>query len=265
MISRNIFIVLGGLEYMQEILENAGLSKNESKIYLSLLELGLTSTKFIIEKTHLHRQIVYDSLQNLIDKGLVSSIIKENKKYFQASDPAEFLMYFNKKEDEIKQQRKEFDNILSKLRNIKKKSLDRQEATIYSGNKGIKSLLDDMLNQENEILTIGASDINAESFQYHLKFNLPKFHSLREKKGIPYKIILSEEMKQRANNLNKFKKTRAKILPREFTSNSSTNIYGNKISIIMWGSEPFGILIKSKDIAEAQRKHFNLLWKVAKK
>ena len=73
------------------------------------------------------------------------------------------------------------------------------------------------------------------------------------------------KLKEREKELNKLKNTEARILPKEFTSNSSTNIYNNKISIIFWGSQPFGILIKSKEIAESQRKYFNLLWKIAKK
>jgi len=249
---------------IENILGNIGLSKNEVKVYLALLELGLTSTKAIIKKTNLHRQMVYDALTLLIVKGMVSYIIQANRKYFRASDPKNFIDSFDKKEDEIKKQKAEFEKIIPKLKIMQEESKEEQETTIYSGNKGIKSLLDDMLNQKNEILTIGASETKAEAFKYHLEFNLPKFHNMREKNKISYKILLSEEMKERTKELNKLKHTEAKILPKEFTSNSSTNIYGDKISIIMWGSHPFGILINSGEIAEAQRKHFNLLWKIAK-
>lgn len=249
---------------MQEILEKMGLSKNESKIYLALLDLDLTSSKNIIEKTNLHRQIVYDSLDSLIEKGLVSFVIKANRKYFKASDPKTFFEYFNNKEKEVNNQKQEFKKILPKLIEKRNTNKETQETTIFQGNKGIKSLLDDMLNRKNEILTIGASDVKAEAFQYHIKFNLPLFHKIREKKKFPLRILLSEDMKTRVKALNKLKHTKVKILPREFTSNSSTNIYGNKVSIIMWGSQPFGILIKSKEIAIAQKKHFELLWKIAK-
>jgi len=249
---------------MQEILEKAGLSKNEAKVYLALLDLGLTSSKAIIEKTELHRQLVYDSLNLLIEKGLVSFVIQSNRKFFRASDPKEFLDYFNKKEEDLEKQKSEFERILPQLNAKKEESSEKQETTVYSGNKGIKSLLGDMLNQKEEILTIGASEIEAEAFQYHLQFNLPKFHKFREQKKIPYKILLSEDLIKRAKKLNKLKNTQVKILKKEFTSNSSTNIYGDKVSIILWGSSPFGILIKSKEIAESQRKHFNLLWKIAK-
>ncbi len=244
-------------------LEKLGLTKNESDVYLALLEIGLTSAKAVIEKTRLHRQIVYDALNKLIEKGLASYVIQANRKYFKASNPEQFLDYFSQEKEKIKQQEEEFKKILPELK--EKRQKEEQEATIFKGNRGIKSLLDDMLNQKDEILTIGASEIEAEAFQYHLQFNLPKFHKIREKKKIYYKILLSEDLRQRVKELNKLKHTEARILSKEFTSNSSTNIYGEKVSIIMWGSQPFGILIKSREIAETQRKHFELLWKISKK
>jgi sugar-specific transcriptional regulator TrmB len=250
---------------MERTLEKIGLSRNEAKVYIALLKLGMVSAKPIIEKTALHRQLVYDALNSLIEKGLVSYVIQANRKYFKAASPRQFLDYFGKKEEEIKSQKQEFEKILSQLERIKERVKEKQEVTAYVGNKGIKSLLDDMINEGKEILTIGASEMQAESFQYHVKFNIPKFHKIREQKKIPYKILLSEDMIKRAQELNKLKHTEAKLLPKEFTSNSSTNIYGDKVSIILWGAQPFGVLIQSKDIAEARRKHFALLWKMAKK
>jgi sugar-specific transcriptional regulator TrmB len=250
---------------MEKELIEAGLTENEAKVYIALLELDLVSAKPIIEKTSLHRQLVYDALDALIEKGIVSFVIQANRKYFKANEPRKLLGYFDEKENKIEKQKQEFSKLIPQLEFKRKKSGSEQEATLYYGNKGIKSLLDDMLEEKKEILTIGASDIEAESFKYHLEFNLPKFHLIREKKKIDCKILFSEEMKGRAKELNKMRHTRARILPREFTSNSSTNIYGNNVSIILWGSQPFGILIKSREIAESQRKHFELLWKVAKR
>lgn len=250
---------------MEEILEKLGLTKNEAKVYLALLESDLTSSKNIIEKTNLHRQLVYDALNRLIDEGLVSYVIQANRKYFKAADPKQFLNYFTKKQEEIEKQKKEFEKILPQLEAQKEFIKEEQEATIYIGNKGIKSLLDDMIYEKKEILTIGASETKAEAFQYHLKFNLPIFHKIREQNKIPLKIIFSKDLIQRAKEINKLKNSQSKVLPKEFTSNSSTNIYGDKVSIILWGSQPFGILIKSKEIAEAQRKYFNQLWAIGKK
>lgn len=249
---------------MEDELKHAGLTKNEARVYLALLKLGTTTTKAIIERTALHRQVVYDALEFLIEKGLVSFVVEANRKHFKASEPKQFLNYFEKKQQEIEKQKQEFSKILKDIESLKEKHEETQEATIFRGNKGIKSLMDDML-ESKEILTIGASDIGAEAFKYHMQFNLPRFHILRAKKKINCKILLSEEMKARAMQLDKMSHTEARVLPKEFTSNSSINIYGNKISIIMWGSQPFGVLIRSREIAEAQRKHFEILWKIGKR
>jgi sugar-specific transcriptional regulator TrmB len=245
-------------------LENFGLNRNESKVYLALLELGLVSAKPILEKTNLHRQLVYDALDLLIEKGLVSFVVQSNRKYFKASNPEQFKDYFESKKNEIENQKAEFDKLLPKLKAMQNIS-EKQEATVYRGKKGIKSMLDDMLNEGEDLLIVGASDVKAEAFQYHLGFNIPKFHKIREEKKIKFRIMFGEGLKERAAIINKLKYAKAKVLPKEFTSNTSINIYGDKYSIIIWGKQPLGILVKSKELADAQRRHLEVLWKMAKK
>jgi len=249
---------------MEKVLEKVGLNKREIKVYLALLKLGTTTSKAIIEKTSFHRQIVYDVLETLIEKGLVSFVIESNRKHFKASDPNQFINFFNKKQQEIENQKKEFKNIVPELEKLRNKVSEIQEATVFRGVKGIKTLLNDMLNSK-EVFTIGSSDLEAEAFKYHLEFNIPQFHKIREQKKIFFKVLLSEEWKPRVRELNKMKYTESKALPKEFTSNFSINIYENKVSMILWGSQPFGILVKSQEISDAQRKYFNILWKIGKK
>jgi hypothetical protein len=121
-----------------------------------------------------------------------------------------------------------------------------------------------MINEGNPILAFGSSDINAKAYIYHMQTNIPKFHNQRIENKITLKMILSEDLKERTKKLKKIRFTQIKTLNKEFTSNSSTYIYGIKTSIIFWGKEPFGILIKSKDISTTQKKYFNQLWKIAK-
>ena len=61
-----------------KILEEVGLTGNEIKVYLALLELGSVTAGDILKKIELHRGAVYDTLDKLIDKGLVSYFIKNN-------------------------------------------------------------------------------------------------------------------------------------------------------------------------------------------
>ena len=61
----------------ENILMDLGLSKNESKIYLSLLEQGISTATQVAEKSGIHRVNVYDSLNklkplhNLLNKELL--------------------------------------------------------------------------------------------------------------------------------------------------------------------------------------------------
>ena len=71
---------------------------------------------------------------------------------------------------------------------------------------------------------------------------------------------------------NKFKKTlkvpkplEYRYLSSEFVFPSTTIVWENKIFIIMWGSQPIGILIRGKHVSDSYKEFFELLWKIAKK
>lgn len=240
------------------------LSRNESRIYMALLKLGMSTAKPIIEKTGMHRQIVYNTLDSLIKKGLASYVIQNNRKHFLASDPHQIMKFFDEKEDEIKQEKESFGKIITELCKIRDQHKESQEAVLYKGNKGIRSILDDVIREGKEIFIIGASDSEAEALQYNIKYTFPGFYRDKEKKKISAKIIYSIDMRERAKDLSRMKYTEARVLPREFTSNSGIMIYGSKTAIIFWGAEPFGVVISSSDIAESNRKHFSILWKISK-
>ena len=63
----------------------------------------------------------------------------------------------------------------------------------------------------------------------------------------------------------KWKFAEVKYIPKENKTPTETTIYRNKVAIFLLTEEPKVILIKSKTAAEAYKKHFNLMWKVAKK
>ena len=67
-----------------KILEEIGLTKSEVKTYLALLEIGSSSTGDIVEKAQVASSKIYEILDKLSQKGLVSFIIKSGVKYFEA-------------------------------------------------------------------------------------------------------------------------------------------------------------------------------------
>src|SRR3989338_8371900 len=85
----------------EKILERVGLSKGEIEVYLVLLKLGSSLVSKVAQETGLHRTNIYDTLEKLREKGLVSYVIKENMKYYSSSNPDKLLDYVKEREAEI--------------------------------------------------------------------------------------------------------------------------------------------------------------------
>ena len=87
---------------IEQCLREIGLSKNETKIYLALLELGPALMGQICGKTKIHRRNVYDSIEMLKDKGFVSSTTINNRNVFEAVNPQRILEILEEKKTNIK-------------------------------------------------------------------------------------------------------------------------------------------------------------------
>src|SRR3989344_3857642 len=83
-------------------LKDAGLTENENKIYTALIEIGPTLAGKISRKTGLHRRTVYDVVETLIQKGLVSYILENNRRVFNAVDPEHILDLMEEKKQSLR-------------------------------------------------------------------------------------------------------------------------------------------------------------------
>ena len=80
---------------IKDTLLKLGLTKNEVEIYLALLSSGEISVNEIGSKAGLHRQVCYDALDRLVEKGFVSYITKNSKKFFKPLKPEKLLDYLD--------------------------------------------------------------------------------------------------------------------------------------------------------------------------
>ena len=61
------------------------------------------------------------------------------------------------------------------------------------------------------------------------------------------------------------KYTNYKFMPIEIESPTATLIYEDNVVLQSWTKEPFAVLVKSKELAENQKRYFYEMWKIAKK
>ena len=243
------------------ILEEFGLTEKEAKLYLALLELGQGTSSDLIKKLDYYSKTVYELFEKLIKKGLVSYVIKSNIKYFEAVNPEKFLDILKEEQDNIKIKEDKIKEILPRLNKLREINKEKQEANIYSGKKGMKSVFEDTLKENNEILVFGGGGKSKESLGPYYKL----WNKIRAKNKIKLKLLWNEDLRIKKDEIKDLDLVELKFLPKEFENPAPAMIYKDKVAITVWSEEPIATLIKSKEINKSFRDYFNLLWKIAKK
>lgn len=227
-------------------LTSAGLTENESRVYLALIDLGPSLAGQISRKTGMHRRTVYDTTEMLIKKGLIGYILKNNRRLFQASNPKRILDIVREKENIL-------SPIISQLSEKFSSTREKEETNFYKGREGLKTVFAEQLGSK-EILILGASPKAYEILQFYFKF----YDRERKEKKIHARIIAhSKEIK-------KIPLAEIRYLPEKYENPVSVNIYGDKVAIILWAQSPLAIVIKNKEISEGYRNYFELMWGIAK-
>ena len=250
---------------MQEkVLYQLGLTKSEVKVYITLLELGSSTTGPIMDKAKVSSSKIYGILGRLIEKGLVSFIIKSKTKYYRASSPESLLDYVNEKEDEIRNQKQQVKNMIPELK-LKQKLLEnKQEAQIYMGWKGLMNafnfILEDLKNGDEYI---AFSQAQREEDSKEVKLFFIQYQRKREEKKLKVKLIADKSQKNVFNNepYKKFKNFNVKYIE---NSPPGIVISRNNIFISTFEIIPVGVVITSKEISDSFRKYFYNEWEKAK-
>ena len=232
----------------KKILERAGLSKGEIEIYLTLLKMGSSLVSKIAQETGLHRTNIYDTLEKLKEKGLVSYVIKENIKYFSASNPDKLMDY-------IKEREKEVASVLPELKSYMDFPRSESIVEVFKGKEGLKSVLKDILKEGKDYIVLEEEGY----IQKVLPHFYPQFNKLMNKSKIKARVLTKDVKKIAKRN-----RMQIRSFPGFISFPSATAIYGNKIAIFVWHEPYHAILIKSKQVSDSYRHYFNALWKHAK-
>lgn len=247
------------------ILEEIGLTKTEIKIYLSLLKLGQSTTTNIVRDSKIHASKVYEFLDKLIQKGLVSYVIKSNKRFFTATDPKHLKEFLREKQRKIKEQEDKINNLIPYLNSIKKEGEDTIKSEIYEGLRGIKSVYQKILTELSKGETqyiLGAPKIANDKLEGFIL----DWHKKRIKKGIKCKYIYDSNVRDYGSIREKMPLTEVRYLPNNIVSPMWIEIFGGYVIIgHIKGNNAVLFLIQDKEIAKGYLDYFNLIWKVSKR
>ncbi|MFA6460864.1 MAG: helix-turn-helix domain-containing protein [Candidatus Woesearchaeota archaeon] len=242
----------------EELLLESGLTQNEIKVYLSLLKKGKSQSGILVQESKISSGKIYETLNKLLDKGLVEVTVENGVKQFQATNPKSLLMYMQERKEKIDLQTNKLEMILPELQKIRQMESSAEGVFLIKGVRGIKPLVYEVLSKaRNEIKIMGVRSSKNKvynTFWTHWHHERVKLHKkaklLFADQGTPY--------------WNFFKGLRlTEIRSITSLSPSAIMIIDEHCFLLSYDPEFTCIHIVSPAIAKSFDSFFESMWKIA--
>lgn len=241
-----------------------GLTEGEAKVYSSLNKIGLSTIGPIIDESGISRSKIYDVLDRLIHKGLVSYIIKDKTKHFQANEPSKIKDFLKEKEKKIHENVLEIDKLMPLMLKNREKGKEVSSVQVYEGFQGIMTAHDHVftrLKKGEEYYFYGISAFQEE--KYHSTWK--KDHVKRVRLGIKCKLLFNQGTPEEVmKNRNSYKDCDARYMPKGMETPAWVMGYKNVTIIGLQSKNGMAIEIINEEIADSFRSYFEVLWKLSK-
>jgi sugar-specific transcriptional regulator TrmB len=239
-----------------EIFQKLGLVKNEARIYETLLKEGESPVGHISTKSKVHRRNVYDTLNRLIEKGLVFEIAQEKENRYKAVDPNKLMELIQEKQNIL-------EKVMPDLQSLYAGTPHDEEIFIYRGPEGWKNYMRDMLEVGEDAYFIAAKGGWLDD---RVKHFFPTFKEKAKAKGIEYFHLFDHEVKKDCPQIIPHVGGNYKFLPKGYSTPAAIDIFGSHVNIIsgmkLGGlEEEFSLtVIVNQQIADAFRVWFKFMW-----
>ncbi len=232
---------------IKSVLEELGLSSGEIEVYLALLKLGSNPVSRVKEETGLHRTTIYDFIEKLLNKGLVSYVIRNNIKYYNAAHPNKLVEFLNEKQ-------KRLAEVLPRLNELADFHQEEVKVEVYKGKEGLKTVMLECIRTGEDTIGIGVDD---ELYKKALPVFIEQYQKMLEENNIHERVLTKLNYGYLFDSSN----TEYRFLPNEHFSPTSTMVYGDKVQIVLWEPSLTTLLIQNRKLAEDFKKHFEILWR----
>jgi predicted transcriptional regulator len=245
-------------------LKKIGLTHGEIKIYEALLDLGECTRTILAKKSGISPSKIYDVANRLIEKGIISSVKKNNVIHFNASDPEKLKEFISKKEKELEKEKELVDSMLPTLMAKYADNKEKNDVEVFYGWEGMKTVYNDITNslKKGEFNYIFGASLGYNSKQADLFFN--NYYHKKNIKGFGTKIIFNEEVRKNKFRIESLLKKPNEVKYLYNETFTEINLYKNTVLIVLLLKQPMIIRIQNQEAADSFKKFFDSMWKIAK-
>lgn len=239
-----------------ELFENLGLAKNEARVYETLLTEGESTVGVIANKSGVHRRNVYDTLQRLIEKGLVFEIVQRNENHYQGVDPKKLSEVLAEKQGAL-------IKAMPALQKLYQGKPATEAVFIYRGLEGWKNYIRDILRVGQDDYIMGGKRVWGDP---KIKSFVEQFAKEANNKGIKFHILYEEEARERVKTVISILGKNYRFIPKEFHAPSAFEVFGDHVVFISDCTD--GVLLEDLSItvvinhklADSFRTWFKFMW-----
>lgn len=250
--------------------EEIGITEEELKVYLALIELREATVAQITKKVRIPRTSVVRYVEKLMRKALVSSISKNSVKLYIAENPKKIEKLVKEKEIDAELQtqkaeelKKKFPDVLSYM-NLNSFDSDSENNVVsvnyYQGLKGFKEVHDRSLDYaDGEIMFISNHSFWREA--YTEKYDKEIFVPKRIRMGIKNRslVMKNEQGIKLAKNSKKVLRE-VRYLPDSYQFANTIILYKDNVSIMVSSSPYIAINIKSESVYKTFKNIYENIW-----
>ncbi len=249
---------------LQEALSRAGLSHNESIVYLYLLEHGQASPPEISKGTRIILTNLYYVLESLSGKRLIANHVKGKRKIYTAKDPLAVL-------HNLDEEKKMFESVIPDLRGLLMSKENKPKVKFYDGADEIMHIFALVLEAKDEILGVASTK---QLFSRMPEVFIPNLKVQPFAEEIKKRKIFLRDLLTFASGEKAAKRTKKEmgifydyhLLPEEYGDIPvDILIWNNSLALISLGKSLFGTVIEDPHLASILKILFNMAWKQAEK
>ncbi|MFA6504367.1 MAG: helix-turn-helix domain-containing protein [Patescibacteria group bacterium] len=236
----------------KKLFKPLGLNDSEIAIYLLCLEIGPAQPQALAKQSGFSRPSTYQAIDQLVNKGLMSSVLKGKRRVYAAEPPERIWHFGQTKLKELEIKVKEIADNMDELNGLRKG--DRPTVKFFEGAGGIRSILSDLVESKPE-MTYEITDENAVKNVFTLG-DLQSAHKIMENAKGKGRAFLGGDGKYVRKGVE------GRHLPKEqYSIAGDVLVFGNKTALVSYKGKAVGVVIENEEIANTLKTLFDIAWK----
>lgn len=232
---------------------SVGLDIKEAAAYLALLELGEAAMGQLVKKSGLKRTTLYDTIESLKQRSLVSVSKKNKRIMYVAENPRKIL-------EQLEERKASVEKMLPELLSITNTLQKKPRIRYFEGIDGIKEVYKDTLRFPDQKLQAWVPEDIVH--QIGNAFFDDYYTPARLKNKIWAEVIASDlPAIQQYKSLDSVQLRHTKLIdPTQFPFSVEISLYGSDHIGIMSFQDKLGLIIESESITRTLKSIFAAQW-----